>query len=1031
MPFELTFERPWMLLLLGLLPLVWWLGFRSLAGLGGTRRVLALAFRSLVFTLLVLALAELSWQKKTNQLTVIYLLDQSESIPSAKRSAMLKFVFESVARHRREKDKAGVVIFGANARIEAPPYEGQLPLIGELEADLSLKTDATNLEAALKLAQASLPEDSAGRLVIVSDGNENLGDGLSVARRLAADGVGVDVVPIELPPRAEIAVEKILLPSDIRREQKFEARVLLDYQPPPAGSEGAAASAAGTTGKLRLTQRINQRQELIAEQQVSLRPGKNVVAFQHQLDQSAIVSFEASFVPDDPATDGVLKNNQAAAFTHVRGKGKVLLIEDGNFPGEFNQLVERLQANAIEVDRMASTSLYSSATELLEYDSVILANIPRATGDAAENTSAFSDEQIRMLVSNCENMGCGIVMIGGDRAFGAGGWANTELEKAMPVDFQIRNDKVNAVGALALMMHASELADGNFWQLKIAKEALNILGPMDYAGVIDWSDLGGTPKWLWRIPNGVDRVSENRNRMLALIGRMTPGDMPEFDAPMKLAVNGLLKAPASVKHMIIISDGDPAPPTRAVMQACKDNKITITTVAVGTHGPAGSTPLREIAEFTGGKYYEVKDARALPKIYQREARRVSKPLIRESKSGMRAIGVPGSEGSEILQGISPGDLPPYFGYVMTTIKQSPLVEQLLISNDPPDNPENSTLLASWRYGVGRTVVFSSDAGNQWIGNWYNSEYYDKLFSQLVRYSMRPVTKSANFSVGTEFRDNQGRIVVTASNEAGEYLNFLNLSARGLDPSLKDVELNFTQTAPGRYVAEFPANDPGNYLFSIFPDEGYERLTAGLSAPYSSEFSVRTANLALLESLARSQPKGGAPGMMASGDLLGPGFDQLLELNPFRSDLFQITSIQAIWPELLFWAALTFLFDVLIRRVAFSLTPLSNAARALYARLRGQQPVLAGPSLERLRNRKQEVSRQLELKRASTRFEPDSARPANSSGQEILDAVLESEKSKEREPLPPKPVTNVDRPEEPHTARLLEAKRRAKQDRPDK
>lgn len=1030
MPFELAFEKPWLLLLLGLLPVIWWLGFSSLAGLGGFRRLLALLLRSLVLTLLVLALAELSWQKKTDQLTVIYLLDQSESIPVAKRSAMLKFVFESVAQHRREKDRAGVVIFGANARIEAPPYEGQLPLIGELESDLALRTDATNLEAALKLAKASFPEDTAGRVVIVSDGNENLGDGLSLARSLAADGVGIDVVPVELPPRAEITVEKVLLPADIRKGQKFEARVLLDYQPPPDGSDNPAVTGE-TTGKLRLTQRINQREELIAEQPVILRPGKNVVAFQHELDQSAIVSLEASFVPDDPTNDGVQKNNQASAFTHVRGKGKVLLIEDGNFPGEFAQLVERLQANAIEVDLMPSNSLFSSAAELLQYDSIILANVPRATGDDAGNAEAFSDEQIRMLVSNCENMGCGIVMLGGDRAFGAGGWANTELERAMPVDFQIKNDKVNAVGALALMMHASELADGNFWQLKIAKEALNILGPMDYAGVIDWSDLGGTPKWLWRMPNGVDRVSENRNRMLALIGRMTPGDMPEFDAPMKLAVNGLIKAPASIKHMIIISDGDPAPPTRAVMQVCKDNKITITTVAVGTHGPAGSTPLKDIAEFTGGKYYEVKDARALPKIYQREARRVSKPLIRESKSGMRALGIAGNEGNEILQGISPGELPPFFGYVMTTLKQSPLVEQLLAASDPPDNPENSTLLASWRYGVGRTVVFSSDAGNQWTTNWYRSEYYDKLFSQLVRYSMRPVTRSANFSVGTEFKDNRGRIVVTAANEEGDYLNFLNLTARGLDPRLQDLELNFTQTAPGRYVAEFPANDPGNYLFSIFPDEGYERLTAGLSAPYSSEFSVRTTNLALLESLAAVQPKGGSAGTMGTGDLLAPGFPSLLELNPFRGDLLQITSIQGIWPQVLFWAAVLFWFDVLIRRVAVSFAPLWSAFANWLARLRGLEPATAGPSLERLRTRKLEVGRELELKRGSSRFELEESRAAASSGKAILDAVLESEIAREREPLPPKPIANTDQPEESHTARLLEAKRRAKQNRPEK
>lgn len=1023
MSYELAFERPWMLSLLALIPLIWWLGYRSLAGLGWGRRVFALLLRSLVLALLVFALAEASLERKTDQLTVLYLLDQSESIPVAKRSEMLRFVFDSVAKHRREKDKAGVVIFGANAQVESPPYQGQLPLIGELESDLELRKDATNLEAALKLAKASLPEDSAARLVIVSDGNENLGDSLSTARSLTADGIGIDVVPVELLAKAEIAVEKILLPTDIRKGQKFEARVIVDHDPNPE-----APSDQPVTGKLRLSQRINDREELVAEQTVTLRPGKNVIAFQHQLDQSAIVNFSASFTPDDPNSDSVQKNNAAAAFTHVRGKGKVLLIEDGNQRGDFSQLVERLQGNSIEVDVIPSSSLYSSASELLQYDSIVLANVPRATADEGGNAESFSDEQIRMLVSNCENMGCGIVMIGGDRSFGAGGWANTDLEKAMPVDFQIKNDKINAVGALALMMHASELADGNFWQLKIAKEALNTLGPMDYAGVVDWSDLGGAPKWLWRLPNGIDRVTENRNRMLGFLGRMAPGDMPEFDSPMKLAVSGLINVPAAMKHMIIISDGDPAPPTARVLQACKDNKITITTVAVGTHGPAGSTPLKEIAEFTGGKYYEVKDARALPKIYQREARRVAKPLIKESASGMRAIGIKGYESNEIVQGIQAQELPPFFGYVMTTIKESPLVEQLLIASDPADNQENSTLLASWRYGVGRTVVFTSDAGKQWTSNWYNSEYYDKLFSQLVRYSMRPVTKSANFSVGTEFKDNRGRIVVTAADDSGEFLNFLNLSARGVDPELKDRELTFTQTAPGRYVAEFDANTPGNYLFSIFPDEGYERLTAGISVPYSSEYADRETNLSLLKSLAELEPKKGQAGTLAAGDLLGEGLAQLLELNPFRSGLFQVASIQSIWPELLFWAAVLFLLDVFVRRVAIRLAPFWNwlMTRLGFGR---QQPALAGPSLDRLRSRKAEVARELNERRSVSRFEVTPPPGSDASGKEMLDAVLESEIAKEREVLPPKPVTNLDQPAESHTARLLELKRKAKKDRP--
>ncbi len=35
-------------------------------------------------------------------------------------------------------------------------------------------------------------------------------------------------------------------------------------------------------------------------------------------------------------------------------------------------------------------------------------------------------------------------MIGGPEAFGAGGWTNSKLEEAMPVNFSIKNSKVKS-----------------------------------------------------------------------------------------------------------------------------------------------------------------------------------------------------------------------------------------------------------------------------------------------------------------------------------------------------------------------------------------------------------------------------------------------------------------------------------------------------------------------------------------------------------------------------------------------------------
>ena len=78
--------------------------------------------------------------------------------------------------------------------------------------------------------------------------------------------------------------------------------------------------------------------------------------------------------------------------------------------------------------------------------------MPRATSDEV----GFSDEQIDMLVRNTQQIGAGLVMLGGPDSFGAGGWTGTELEKAMPVDFQIRNAEVVPGGALVLVMQVGD-----------------------------------------------------------------------------------------------------------------------------------------------------------------------------------------------------------------------------------------------------------------------------------------------------------------------------------------------------------------------------------------------------------------------------------------------------------------------------------------------------------------------------------------------------------------------------------------------
>ena len=83
LPWRLGFDHPAYLWLLIALPVLWWLGYKSLAALGRFRRWFALAFRTVVWTAIVFAIAGVQLVWVSDRMTVMYLLDQSESIPQA------------------------------------------------------------------------------------------------------------------------------------------------------------------------------------------------------------------------------------------------------------------------------------------------------------------------------------------------------------------------------------------------------------------------------------------------------------------------------------------------------------------------------------------------------------------------------------------------------------------------------------------------------------------------------------------------------------------------------------------------------------------------------------------------------------------------------------------------------------------------------------------------------------------------------------------------------------------------------------
>ncbi len=197
-------------------------------------------------------------------------------------------------------------------------------------------------------------------------------------------------------------------------------------------------------------------------------------------------------------------------------------------------------------------------------------------------------------------------MIGGPNSFGAGGWMNTPIEKALPVDMQIKATRVMGKSALAMIMHASEIPEGNFWQKKVAQEALKTLSSYDYAGLLHWQ---GQEAWLFP----VRPIGQNKGTMLRMIDRMTPGDMPDFDPSLQMAITGLRKAAdAMTRHIIVISDGDPTPPTNAIIRqlvAAQDHRHRRAGGRPRRATPADMFTMQNLANKTKGRFYNVTNPR--------------------------------------------------------------------------------------------------------------------------------------------------------------------------------------------------------------------------------------------------------------------------------------------------------------------------------------------------------------------------------------------------------------------------------------
>jgi len=839
------FTHPlYLLMALPALAWVFWLGWKTDVQIGPWRRWVALVLRTIVCLALVFAIAGLQWLLPIEEMNVFFVLDRSDSVPSSQQDGA-KSLVNRMAGQKKKDDKTGVIVFGTDASIDRLPNER----IDLQKIEAVVDTQRSDLASAIRLATAAFPETGQKRMVLMSDGNENIGDAMAAVAGARTQGATVDVVPLGVTRGNDVFVQKVQVPAKLKKGQPFEAKIFVQ------------ADQAQTA-----TVRLYRNEAFLGERKVELEAGKNLFSFAQILPEQGFFNYD---VRVDATGDPVPQNNRAAAFASVKGDPRVLVISSE--PELDRQFAAALQSARLDVEVVGLNGMPNTLAEMDSYDAIVLNNV--SAGDLGRET-------MQRLESAVRDFGVGLVCVGGDQTYAAGGYRNTPLETTLPVSMELDSKKVLPRGAVVLVMHGMEFSNGNQVARDCAQGVLSALGPDDELGVVLWD---GTDRWLLPLA----KVG-NKSAARQAIAGMNQGDLGSFQGVLAEAHKALLKSTANLKHIIVFSDGDPAPPTQSLMNQIVADRITVSTVLIAGH--VGPETMMWIADNGKGRFYNVTSPNMLPQIFIKETAVILKSAIYEEPFKPQL-----KSSSEIVRGTGAEEYPNLLGYVATT--QKPRAETPLWTH------KGDPLLAHWQYGLGRAVAFTSDARPKWARNWLAWERYRQFWSQIAQWSLRRI-ENADFTSEVTVDKGEGVINVEALDEQGNYRNFLNLQAAVVSPNGERQTVRVEQTGPGHYEAKFPTKEVGAYLVNLMQIEKGQAVAGqvvGANVNYSPEFAAGEPNASLLRRIAEA----------GGGMVLDPN---QTSTNPFTHDRVKTHQPRDLWEWLLKLAVILFVLDVGVRRI---------------------------------------------------------------------------------------------------------------------
>ena len=858
------------LLLLVFLPVVWFIGFPRHA-FRRRRDISSLFLRSVIIVLLILALAGLQNVQAVDRLAVVFLVDASDSMGSGSEDMQLEYIREAIAAKQPE-DEWALALFGENA-VPETDFSAARQLDGFSSIPLTGGSDIAN---AIQTGLSMFPPDASRRLVLLSDGQATQGDAIARAQRAAVSGVEISYVPYFRQPAPDARITALDAPGRVSENQSFDISVGIHAEK-PTPAELLIFSGGG----------------LIHEESLNLQAGDTRFSLTQTSENSGFLDFSARIVVPGE-NDNFSQNNQLGAFSQVVGPARALLIRADE--AEIEHLRPALEQAGLIVDVAAPASLPVNMTGLAHYKCVILANVP---------ATDMSGAQMSLLDQYVSDIGGGLVVIGGPTSYAPGGYFQTALERALPVEMQIKDQKRLPQLTIAYLIDRSgsmgQVGRGGVPNLELAKRSivlsLGLLQPSDRVAIGAF-DTGGA----WLVP--FQQVNDAQ-ALVAMTNTIRSGGGTDILAGLQLVERDIAKEPSQIKHLILLTDGG-ASPTGLVELTEKLRErfnVTLSAIAIGRQPGAVLQPM---AEAGGGNFYAVEDVQQIPLIFAQETVLASRSYIVEKSFRPRVTG-----SSAMLDGLV--EMPPLRGYVATTPKVA--AQRILSGPEPYSDP----ILASWQYGLGRVVAWTSDASARWANEWVAWEEFSRFWGQVAAWTINAGVNQ-NLETRVLLEGDEARIVVDARDDDGQFLDGLTLSGALLNPAGGSVRIPLQQTAPGRYEASFEPENEGAYFLTV---SGEAQLAEGAASladlngwvmSYSPEYIPRPNDERAMAQIA--EITGGRNLAKAPADV-------------FAHNLGERQAATDIWESLALLALLLLPFDIAVRRLIITRSDLQRLRAALF------------------------------------------------------------------------------------------------------